>query len=471
VYINIEVFRGLCYIDLNILQKGAGKMKKLKFPDGFVWGAATASYQIEGAAFEDGRGESIWDRFSHTPGKISDGTNGDIGCDHYHLYEQDIALMKELGLQAYRLSISWTRIFPDGAGAPNQKGIEFYKSLLKLLRENEIKTAVTLYHWDLPQKLQDNGGWTNRNTADCFEEYARYLFGQFDGLVDWWITHNEPFCAAFLGHWHGRHAPGIQDFSAALLASHHLLLSHGKAVRAFREMKTGGEIGIVLNMDGYYPATESEADKRAAELSHEAWSLWFSDPIFGKGYPKSVWERYEGRVVLPDVHDGDLEIISSPIDFLGLNNYFSGQCTACEDAWPLGVKKDFIGEDRTSMGWGINPEGFYDVITRMHKRYGGIKIYITENGCAFNDIVDVHGNVEDPNRIDYFTRYLTALHQAIENGANVKGYFAWSLMDNFEWSFGFSKRFGLIYVDYNTKKRIIKKSGHWYRDVIRGNGF
>ena len=446
-------------------------MKNIKFENDFLWGAAAASYQIEGAAFEDGKGESIWDRFSHTPGRISDGTNGDIGCDHYHLYEQDIALMKELGIQAYRLSISWPRIFPDGTGAPNPKGIAFYKKLLKCLRENGIKTAVTLYHWDLPQKLQDIGGWTNRKIADYFEEYSRYVFGQLNCYVDWWITLNEPYCTAFLGYWRGVHAPGMQDFSAALLASHHLLLAHGKAVKAFRETNTSGEIGITLNMDSYYPATECEADRRAAELSHEAWNLWFSDPIFGKGYPKLAWERYEGKVVLPDVHNSDFDTISAPIDFLGINNYFSDICTACEDEWPLGVKQDFIGENRTAMGWGINPEGFYDIITCMHKRYNGVKLYITENGCAFNDIVDIRGNVEDYNRIDYFTRYLTSLHQAIEDGANVKGYFAWSLMDNFEWALGFSRRFGIIYVDYETKKRIIKRSGYWYRDTIQQNGF
>ena len=450
---------------------GRSIMKRITFPQDFLWGAATASYQIEGAAFEDGKGESIWDRFSHAPGTIADGTTGDVGCDHYHLFEQDVALMRELGLQTYRLSVSWPRIFPNGIGAPNQQGIAFYQKLLKLLRENGIKTALTLYHWDLPQKLQDVGGWTNWRIADDFEAYARYLFIQLDGLVDWWITLNEPYCIAFLGHWRGIFAPGMRDFSAALLSAHHLLLAHGKAVRAFRELGTKGEIGITLNMDGNFPATDSEDDRFAAELAHDAWSFWFADPIFKKCYPEAVVRQYSGKVALPDICEGDFDIISTPVDFLGLNHYFSNHCTRSAGEWPLGIKQEFIGDDRTAMGWGIYPEGFYDIIMRVHKRCGGIKLYITENGCAVNDIVDVHGNIEDASRVDFFTRYLTAVHRAIEDGVNLKGFYAWSLMDNFEWASGLSKRFGLVHVDYRTGKRTIKKSGHWYTDVIRRNGF
>ena len=446
-------------------------MEKITFPKGFLWGAATASYQIEGGSDEDGKGESIWDRFSHTPGRISDESNGDTACDHYHLYKQDIAIIKELGLQAYRLSISWPRIFPDGIGEPNQAGIDFYKNMLCELRANGIKTAVTLYHWDLPQKLQDMGGWTNRAASDWFEGYARYIFEQLDGLVDMWITLNEPFCSAFLGYWHGVHAPGIQDFSAALLAAHNLLLSHGKAVRAFRDLGTGGEIGITLNMNGYYPKSDCENDMLAVELSHAAWNAWFSDPILKGEYPKLAIEKYRGRIVLPEFSPEDMEIISAPIDFLGLNNYSSDVCTLSESEWPLGVRAEPKGSARTDMDWGINPEGFHWLLTRLKRDYGDIKLYITENGCATRDIPDVYGNIEDINRIDYLRRYLMAANRAISDGVNLKGYFLWSLMDNFEWSFGYSKRFGIVYVDYESKKRTIKRSGHWYSAVIADNGF
>ena len=446
-------------------------MEKIVFPQDFLWGASTASYQIEGAAFEDGKGESIWDRFAHTPGRISDGTNGDIGCDHYHLYKEDIAIMKEIGLKAYRFSIAWPRIFPGGTGRPNAAGIDFYKRLLSELRENGIKTTVTLYHWDLPQKLQDKGGWANRQIADDFEAYTRYLFEQLDGLVDWWITLNEPFCSSFLGYWMGMHAPGIQDFSMALSASHHLLLAHGKAVKAFREMGTKGEIGITLNMDYYYPLDDCNDDRRAAEISHAAFNAWFADPIFKGKYPETAWELYRGKVVLPEIGASDFSVISEKLDFLGLNHYFSDSNTMCPGEWPLGVKRDMIGENRTDMGWGINPDGLYDLLMRLKKDYGDIPIYITENGCATRDIVNVRGEVEDCNRLDYLTRYISAVHRAMKDGVNLKGYYQWSLLDNFEWAYGFSKRFGMVYVDYKTRKRIIKKSGHWYGKVIAENGF
>lgn len=445
-------------------------MKKITFPKDFLWGAATASYQIEGAFDEDGKGESIWDRFAHTPGMISDKTNGDVACDHYHLYKDDVAVMKEIGLQAYRLSISWPRIFPTGKGEPNAAGIDFYKRLLCELRENGIKTAVTLYHWDLPQQLQNEGGWMNRKTAEHFEKYARFVFEQLDGLVDLWTTLNEPFCSAFLGYGYGIHAPGIRDTSGALSAAHHLLLAHGMAVRAFRELKTKGEIGITLNMNYHYPMTDCDDDRRAAEIANAAANEWFYGPIFKGKYPEAALELYRGKVVLPEIHDSDFEIISSPIDFLGLNNYLSDTNTLCPSEWPLGVKSEMIGEERTDMDWGINPDGLHDLLMLLDKECGGIKLYITENGCATRDIVNIDGEVEDYNRIDFLKRYLLASHRAIEDGANLKGYFQWSLLDNFEWGFGFSKRFGMVHVDYKTLKRTIKKSGHWYGSVIRENG-
>jgi len=446
-------------------------MEKIIFPNDFLWGAATAAYQIEGAFNLDGKGESIWDRFSHTPGRISDNKNGDFACDHYHTYKQDIAVMKEIGLQSYRLSISWPRIFPNGVGEPNRAGIDFYKNVLKELQNSGIKAAVTLYHWDLPQKLQDMGGWTNPHSSDWFEAYARYIFEELNGLVDIWITLNEPYCTAFLGHWYSIHAPGLQDFSAALLASHNLLLAHGKAVRAFRQISTSGEVGIALNMNGYYPKTDCEADLQAAELSYAAWNSWFSDPILKGHYPELALEHYRSKVLLPEISQNDLDIISTPIDFLGLNNYSSEFCEFSKNEWPLGVKVSPVGEDRTDMGWGIHPDGLHWLLTRLNREYSGIKLYITENGCATRDVVNTRGEIEDSNRIDYLRRYLAAAHNAIAEGVNLKGYFLWSLMDNFEWSFGFSKRFGIVYTDYKTNKRIIKNSGYWYRDVIMKKGF
>ncbi len=445
-------------------------MPKLTFPDGFLWGAATASFQIEGAWNEDGKGESIWDRYCRIPGNIEDASSGDVACDHYHRYPEDIELMKELGLEAYRLSISWPRIFPKGVGTPNEAGLGFYRKLLTMLKQNNIKTAVTLYHWDLPQALQDVGGWTNRAVTDYFEDYARLLFRELDGLVDYWITFNEPLCTSFVGYWQGRHAPGIRDAAAALLVSHHLLLSHGKAVRAFRELGTKGEIGITLNMNYYYPATEDPKDKEAAELAYAYHNSWFSDPIFKGSYPENALMGYAKNVTLPEITAEDLAIISTPIDYLGLNNYFSLSARWDESSWPLAFRSDFIGENRTEMGWSINPDGLHDLLVRLHKDYNGIPIYVTENGCAFRDMVNVDGKVVDDNRIDFLRRYIAAAHRAVQEGVNLRGYFEWSLMDNFEWAFGYKKRFGLIHVDYKTQKRTIKESGYWYRDVIRNNG-
>lgn len=446
-------------------------MPKINFPKKFLWGSATAAYQIEGAFDENGRGESIWDRYCRTPGNICDGTSGDVGCDHYHLYEQDIEIMKKLGLKAYRFSISWPRIFPNGFGEPNEKGMNFYKKLVERLIENGIKPAITLYHWDLPQKLQDIGGWANRAVTDYFEQYASYVFSQLGELVPLWITFNEPYCTSFVGNWAGRHAPGLRDYKTSVLVSHHLLLAHGKAVRAYRKMQFKGEIGITLNMNHAYPKTNSLENVKAAELSHAAWNRWFADPIFKGYYPREAVELYKEKGVLPEISAEDLQIINMPIDFLGLNNYFSTLTSADSNHWPLGIKDEFFGKDYTEMGWGINPQGLYDLLLRLNKDYGGIKIYITENGAAFRDMVGSNGEIEDQNRIEFLAGYLCQVHRAIEAGVNLQGYFLWSLMDNFEWAYGYSKRFGIVHIDYETQKRTIKKSGYWYRNVIAGNGF
>lgn len=446
-------------------------MAQINFPDGFIWGTATAAYQIEGAYDEDGKGESIWDRFSHTPGKIKNNSTGDVACDHYHLFEQDIALLKKLGIKHYRLSISWPRIFPNGFGEPNPKGIAFYRKLLTFLVKNGITPIVTLYHWDLPQKLQDIGGWANRDVTDYFEQYARLMFHEFGDLIPMWITLNEPYVSAFVGHWQGRHAPGITDYSTALLVAHHLLLAHGKAVRAYREMGLKGQIGITLNMDYSYPATDSAEDIAATEREYSEHNKWFADPVLKGEYPKDVVEWYKSRVIMPQIYEGDMEIISTPIDFLGINNYFAQHTSYDKKIWPLEIKSTPLGESRTGMGWGINPEGLYDLLVRLTNDYKGIKILITENGCAFNDLVNLRGEVNDDNRLDFIKRYLIQANRAINVGVNLIGYLVWSFMDNFEWGHGYSQRFGIVYVDYTTQQRIIKTSGQWYSKVVQNNGF
>jgi len=446
-------------------------MQRIVFPKNFLWGVATSSYQIEGAWKEDGKGESIWDRFTHIPGKIANGDTGDVACDHYHLYREDVKLLKELGVKTYRLSISWPRVFPEGKGSPNKAGMEFYINLIKLLVDNGIKPAVTLYHWDLPQKLQDIGGWANKAVIDYYEQYAEYVFKELGSMVPIWITHNEPWVVSFEGNWQGVIAPGITDFSTALLVSHNLLVSHGRAVRLYRKMGFKGEIGITLNLVPMYPASQSEEDIEAAKRGDGFYNRWFLDPIFKGAYPSDMLEWYSQRVVVPEITREDLEIINTPIDFLGVNYYSSGHVKAEPGIWPLDAINVPTGRDKTDSGWEINPQGLYDLLVRLHKDYKGIKIMITENGAAFNDIINREGNIEDDCRLDYLYRHFVEAHRAIQDGVNLKGYYVWSFLDNFEWADGYTKRFGLVYVDYATQKRILKRSGRWYREVIKNNGF
>ena len=441
------------------------------FPDNFIWGAATAAYQIEGAYREDGKGENIWDRYSHIPGKVYDNHTGDVACDHYHRYEEDIRLMKEIGLKSYRFSISWARVFPDGKGTPNQKGLDFYRRLAEKLNENGIRPAATLYHWDLPQKLQDLGGWANRDSVGWFTDYAAYMFEKLGDQVPVWITHNEPWVVSFIGNWQGRHAPGITDFKTAVQVSHHLMLSHGQAVKAYRETGGKGEIGITLNMNPVYPASDSEEDKAAAKMYDEYLNKWFADPVLKGAYPAGLAAHLRKMDLFPEIDSRDMETIHQPVDFLGINNYYSSFIKYDGSLWPIPAFETTTGKDRTQMGWEIYPEGIHDLLVRLNRDYGGIKILVTENGAAFNDIVNRGGKVEDDNRVDYLYRYLGQIHRAINSGVNVKGYYVWSLLDNFEWGYGYSKRFGIIYVDYKTQQRILKKSALWYRDVIRNNGF
>lgn len=447
----------------------------ISFPDGFLWGVATSDYQIEGAWNEDGKGESIWDRFSHTPGKIEDGTNGDVACDHYHRWREDVALMKSLGLQAYRFSISWPRILPAGRGPVNSAGLDFYSRLVDALLEAGIQPFVTLYHWSLPQVLQDKGGWPERSTAEAFVEYTDIITRRLGDRVRYWITQNEPAAPSFSGYRSGVHAPGLRDGRAALRASHHILLAHGLAVPVIRQNCPGARVGITIDIWPKVPASESPFDKQLSQLLDSTTNRWFLDPLYGRGYPPDAIAHYIAEELIPPtgpdfVQDGDYESIAAPTDFLGFN-YYSRHIVrnpaTPEDKWPKTVLRS---PDQTDMGWEIYPDGMYDTLIRLHREYRPPVIYITENGASYADAPDAQGRVHDVRRIEYLRRHLIAVWRAIQDGVPIAGYFAWSLMDNFEWSRGHTQRFGLVWVDYETQQRIPKDSAWWYRDVIARNG-
>ncbi len=437
----------------------------IRFPTGFLWGAATASYQIEGAWREDGKGESIWDRFSHTPGKIENGDTGDVAADHYHRWQADISLMAELGLKAFRFSVAWPRILPQGYGKVEPRGLDFYNRLVDGLLAEGIEPWVTLYHWDLPQALQDRGGWPARDTAKAFADYAEVVARSLGDRVKHWMTLNEPWVAAVVGHYHGIHAPGHQDLVEATRATHHLLLGHGWAVPLIRRDSVGSQVGIVLNYSPMHPATDREEDIFAARLNDGVVQRMFLDPLAGRPYPADVVEAQ--GLVLDMVESGDAKTISAPIDFLGLNNY-SREMVKHEGAFELGEWKD-DGVDRTEMGWEVYPEGIYEMLMRVTREYPFKALYVTENGAAFADRVGPTGEVDDPRRVSFLKGYLTQAARAIGEGAPLKGYFVWSLMDNFEWSLGYAKRFGLVYVDFETQARIPKTSARWYSGVIAAN--
>lgn len=444
--------------------------KFLHFPDDFMWGIATSSYQIEGAWNEDGKGESIWDRFSHQRGNIHKGDTGDIACDHYHHYEEDVQIMRELGVKAYRFSISWPRIFPQGIGKPNQKGLGFYKKLIEALLKANIKPIVTLYHWDLPQALQNKGGWVNRDLTDYFADYATCMFEELGNLVHMWITHNEPFVVAYLGYGSGVHAPGIQDTKKAIQATHNLLLSHGKTVQAYRQMGLKGDIGISLNLNPVYPDSNSQEDQIAAQKEDQFKNSWFLDPILKGGYPTMLLDFFQRKYGVPDIKEGDLDVISTQIDFLGVNYYSREVVKADEKSKELGVKQVKIrSSEYTEMGWEVYPQGLYDLLVRIREDYGDIPLYITENGAAFADRLTKANKIHDPKRIDYLHRHFQKAWEAIRDDVPLKGYFVWSLMDNFEWASGYSKRFGLIYVDFQTLKRIWKDSAYFCKEVIKNS--
>jgi beta-glucosidase len=427
------------------------------FPSDFVWGAATAAYQVEGAATEDGRGESIWDRFSATPGNVANGDTGAIACDTYHRYAEDIRLMRTLGIGAFRLSVAWPRILPEGRGPVNRAGLDFYDRLVDDLLANGLDPYVTLYHWDLPQALEENGGWPVRDTVDAFTEYTEVVVARLGDRVRHWITQNEPWVISWLGYGLGVHAPGRTSDSDALAAGHHILLAHGRAAEVLRREAPDSEVGIAVDLVPMYPFSDTEADIEAAHREDGFRNRWFLDAVLGRGYPEDMLERY--AEILPPIADGDLETIAAPLDFLGINYYTRNVVRA-------GVGEVATeGAEHTDMGWEVYPDGLRDLLVRLHAEYELPDLYITENGAAFPDSRN-NGTVPDPRRIAYLGGHLDAVASAIADGVPVRGYFLWSLLDNFEWAFGYSRRFGIVYVDFETLERVPKDSFAWYRDFI-----
>src|SRR5262245_45422453 len=453
------------------------------FPTGFLWGTATASYQIEGGVDEGGRGESIWDRFAHTPGRILNGDTGDVACDHYHRYDEDVALMSELGLNAYRFSLAWPRLQPGGSGPLSGAGLAFYESLIDELLAAGIRPWVTLYHWDLPQALEDAGGWPERDTALRFADFAAAVHERLADRVSDWTTLNEPWCSAFLGYASGVHAPGRVEPAASVAAAHHLLLGHGMAVAAMRSARPEQRFGITLNL---YPVTtiSDDADDRdAARRVDGICNRIFLDPVLRGSYPDDVRADLEPIGGSDFIADGDAATIAAPIDFLGVNYYSRHVVRAArqdrddagarrDPAWvgAADVEKVDTGRPKTRMGWEIDPTGLLDVLHRLAREYDAPPLYVTENGAAFADEVTPDGEVHDAARVDYLDGHFRAAEQAIDDGVDLRGYFVWSLIDNFEWSWGFDRRFGVVHVDFATQQRTIKDSGRWLAGVAEANG-
>ncbi len=439
------------------------------FPQDFVWGCSTSCYQIEGAAKEDGKGPSIWDTFSHTPDKVLSGHTGDIACDSYHRWREDIALLRELNAGAYRFSVSWTRIQPEGKGATNQRGLDYYSRLVDELYEAGVEPWIELFHWDLPQALEEAGGWRNRDTAMRFQDYAAIIYAHIGDRVRHWTSMNEPWCAAFLGHLTGEHAPGLRDRRAANRAVHHLLLAHGLATRAFRRSGIKGEYGIVINPSKPRPATLRPEDVEASErASIERTSLWL-DPVFGRDYPKAFRDIFGSDM---PIEAGDMDIIAEPLDFIGVNYYNEEAVRAApfNAENPYGFEFVPTYQKKTEMGWEIEPSGLHRILTYIATLWPCKKMYVTENGAAFLDKPDPDGIVRDYERIDYIRSHANACRDAIKQGVPLKGYFLWSLIDNFEWSFGYNRTFGIATVDSNTLERRPKLSFYYYRDLIAGFG-
>jgi beta-glucosidase len=437
------------------------------FPADFRWGVSTSSFQIEGAGQEDGKGESIWDRFCREPGRIRDGADGLVACDHYHRYPEDLDLAKALGVNAYRFSIAWPRVLPAGRGAVNEAGLAFYDRLVDAMLERGLDPWCTLYHWDLPQALQEEGGWTARSTVDAFLAYTDVVTRRLGDRVKHWITHNEPWCSAMMGYWEGVHAPGGRSLADALQACHHILLSHGLAIPRIRSHVDGARVGITLSLHPITPASDSPADVAAACRHDGLRNRWFLDPLHGRGYPDDTRTLLEAAA--PRVLPGDLDAIATPTDFLGVNYYFPERVADDPSGAhsPMRVRLvELDGLERTGFGWEVSPQGLVDLLTRVQRDYAPAVIQLTENGSTFEDVLTPDGRVHDAQRLAYLQRHLAALKQAVDAGVPVKGYFAWSLLDNFEWAEGFLRRFGLAYVDYPTQRRILKDSGRWYGQFL-----
>ena len=447
-------------------------MQRLNFPKDFIWGTATASYQVEGAGHEDGRGECIWDTFARKPGAVYAGENGSVACDQYHRYAEDIALMAELGFKSYRFSIAWPRIIPAGKGKVNPEGIAYYRRLCNELHKYGITACATIYHWDLPQPLEDAGGWADRSVVNAFEEYAKVCFKELGDVVDMWITINEPYCIAYLGYLYGDHAPGHKDLQKALNAVHHVNLAHGLTVKAYRKTGLTAPIGITWNPSTPRPATSTAADKKAAQFARAVETEVFIFPCLGKGYPEPVAKDL--KCSFP-IQPGDLEDIAQPIDFIGVNYYFENPVSADRKA-PFKFTAKPFWQDISDMGWPQVPGGLerqLKWIADISKGAFGkkdIPIYITENGYARRDEVEPDGKIHDRERIEYLKQHLAVCANLIKDGVNIKGYYAWSFLDNFEWAYGYTKRFGIVHVDYSTLKRTLKDSAYFFRDVIAGFG-
>ena len=445
-------------------------MQSRSFPGDFLWGVATASYQVEGAVYADGRGRSIWDTFSHTPNKVCLGHTGDVSVDQYHRYEEDVRLMHDLGIGAYRFSIAWPRIQPTGSGAFNARGFDYYKRLTDRLHQHGIGTVATLYHWDLPQELEDAGGWPQRDTALRFADYAARCFQELGSHVDRWITLHEPWCSAVLGYLHGIHAPGRQDRSAAWAAAHHLMLGHGLAVRVYRDSAANrAPIGIALNLETPRPATRRVQDVNAADRAMDLRTRMFLDPLLGRSYPERHFAAYPNATP-PPIRPGDMERIAAEIDFIGLNFYHE-PVMAADGTAPEGFREVPDHYPQTAMGWPITPRGLHrHLVWVWNHTAGRYPLYITENGCAMDDHLSADGlRCHDPQRIAYLREHMSAALDAIEEGVDLRGYFVWSLIDNFEWSFGYTKRFGLIFADFVDGRRVPKDSYYYVREVIAGH--
>lgn len=436
------------------------------FPADFRWGVSTSSFQIEGAGREDGKGESIWDRFCSQPGRIRDGSDAQVACDHYHRYPQDLDMARALGVNAYRFSIAWPRILPNGRlgrGAVNEAGLAFYDRLVDAMLERGLDPWCTLYHWDLPQALQDEGGWTARSTVDAFVAYTDVVTRRLGDRVKHWITHNEPWCSSMMSYWEGVHAPGGKSLPDALQACHHILLSHGLAIPVIRRNVREAQVGITLSLHPITAASDSAADQAAVRRHDGLRNRWFLDPLFGRGYPEDTLALL-GEAA-PAVQPGDLAAIATATDFLGVNYYFPEMVADDPAAHHSPMRSRLVerdGVERTGFGWEVSPQGLVDLLTRVQRDYAPAVIQLTENGSTFEDVLTPDGRVHDAERLSYLQRHLAALKQALDAGVPVKGYFAWSLLDNFEWAEGYLRRFGLAYVDYPTQRRILKDSGLWY---------